>query len=132
MPFELSGMKEMLANLEKTGADVKRAKIKTLRKGASIIRDGIVEHAHFSKGFSKGDIAKNIIMVPDNTDDGEMSTLVGPDVSKVPYAGMVEFGTALMAAQPYIEPGFLAKREEALTAMADVIRGVIERSGKSV
>jgi HK97 gp10 family phage protein len=128
MPIELEGMDQLMKNLEKTGADVRRATIKALRKGSGIVRDAISERArHFKKGYSTGNIAESVTTVAAEDEEGSMGTWVFVNPNKAPYAVNVEFGTRNMEAQPFFEPGFLESREKAMAAMRDSIKASIER-----
>jgi HK97 gp10 family phage protein len=125
MPIELTGMEGMLANLNKISNNVKAVKGKALKAGAEVIRKGIVARASFTKGYSKGAVAKNIVVSEVKTENVEEYIEVGPS-KEVFYARMLEFGTVKMQAQPFVEPAAIEKREAALDAMANVIRGAIE------
>lgn len=117
MPIELSGMDELLARLARTNTNVEAAKRKALMAGAEIIRKEIEARAPVDTGFLK---ARIVI----SEKAGVSYVDVGPSEA-VYYAKMLEFGTKKMKAQPFIEPAFLDRRRESITAMRDVIRGAI-------
>jgi len=122
MPIELSGMSELLSNLEKLGGDMRRAKIGALRIGSKILQDEMIARAKFTKGYSRGELAKHILTWPDNNlTDGEMSTIVGVS-PEIPYAAPVEHGSSKQSPQPYAEPAVIAKRQEVIRAMADRVQ----------
>lgn len=128
MPIVVTGMDALLKNLETLDSDVRKHKIGALRIGAQILQKAMIRRAVFTKGYSHGELAKNIITAPANLSNGDMYTDVGPS-KKITYASAVEFGTSTMQAQPFAEPAFLEVREEVLKAMADRIRMAIEKRG---
>lgn len=55
----------------------------------------------------------------------------GQKVDRAPHAHLVEFGTVNMPAEPFLRPAFEAKKEQAVTEMATVLRDGIERATKA-
>ena len=117
MPIELSGMDQLLARLQRTTQNVAAVKKKALKKGAKIIQAEIKTRAPVDTGFLKDHIVISEKVGVDAVD-------VGPG-KEVYYAKMLEFGTKKMAAKPFIEPAYLAKRAEAKEAIAEAIREAI-------
>jgi HK97 gp10 family phage protein len=123
MPVTLEGMDDLLEKLQAIDGDVRRAKIGALRIGAGIVKRAIERHAHnFPEGYSKGNIADNIVAVPSKTADGEMSMDIGPEKKRAYYARFVEFGTKFQRSRPFVEPAFQESKSEALEAMRARIR----------
>jgi HK97 gp10 family phage protein len=138
MPIVLTGMKELLGNLDKIGKNVKAVRAKALMAGAEIIRKEIAvkcprgsQEEVLSKKYSPGRHgADNIAISPMKTENGIESVDVGPsrgDNNDFFYLKFLEFGTVKMSAEPFVEPAIIEKRDEALSAMADVIREAIEK-----
>lgn len=126
MPVTLEGMDDLLDKLKAIDGDVKRAKIGALRIGAGIVKNAIERHANiFSEGYSKGNIAKNIVAVPSRTADGDLSMDIGPEKKRAYYARFVEFGTKYQRSRPFVEPAFQESKREALEAMRARIREAI-------
>lgn len=136
MPIEMTGMKELLANLDKVGKNVDQAKEKALRAAGEVIRKAAAEKCprgstakSLGKKYSKGQhLADNIVVSPAKSERGHMFVEVGPkrgDNNDFFYGKMLEFGTVKMPAQPFVEPAIREKSGEAMDAMADVIREAI-------
>jgi HK97 gp10 family phage protein len=160
MPIILSGMPELLANLDRVGKNVKAARRKALLAGAEVIRDQVEKNARahkssdaeaLAKKYSPGQhMADNIVISTPIVEDEEESADVGPtrganddffygkfiefgaaahdiEIKRGPYAGMTVHHPGITA-QPFVEPALLEKRDEALEAMADVIREAIRNA----
>lgn len=124
MPIELSGMNEMLQKLEKMGKNVDKVKEKALKAGAEKIRKPIADLAPRSK-IPHEHMADSIIISEVKKDTGGNEFVeVGPEKSKF-WAKFNEFGTVKMKAHPFVEPGFLQGKKEALEAIAEVVKGEI-------
>jgi len=139
MGVELSGMDEMLARLQGIGGNVKEAGEKALKKGAEVIRQAMSDGSptgtlntqswqyKAGKKYAVEHLKDNIIISKVKGVGVRRYVNVGAEKHFF-YAKFFEFGTVKMAAKPFMEPAFLAKRREALSAMAEVIREAI-RSG---
>lgn len=139
MPIELSGIEELLAKLQKVSKNVELVKEKALKKGAEVIRKSMQEKAprgdklastqkaHPGKIYAMEHLKDNIIISDIKGEGSEQHVDVGPQEDFF-YAKFLEFGTSKMHAQPFAEPGFLEKRNEALEAIADEIRKAVEEN----
>ena len=121
MPIELLGMDELLARLARTNTNVDVVREKALKKGAGIIRDEIEARTP----VRTGNLKDNIIIGEVKGQGSKQYVDVGPSKGQGFYGKYLEFGTVKMAARPFIEPSFLAKRKEAMMVMAEVVRGAI-------
>jgi HK97 gp10 family phage protein len=133
MPFEITGINEMLAKLKKVNVNVEKVKEKALKAGAEpirkamskLVRRGVKENIEWLKR-NKGKYAlehlQDNIIISEVKDD---SVFVGPD-KHFYYASMLEFGTVNMDSYPFAEPGYLEGRKEALENIAEVVREAIE------
>lgn len=128
MPIAVSGMDALLKKLGSLDSDLRKHEIGALRAGAQVLQKAMVSKAVFVKGYSKGELAENIVIVPGTMPNGDLYTEVGP-AKKIYYAGMVEYGTSKMRSQPFVEPAFRETKDEVLKAMADRIRSAIEKRG---
>lgn len=125
MPIELTGMEELLARLQRTSANVEQVKAKALKAGAEKIRKPIADLAPRSN-IPHEHMADSIIVSEIQRDaTGNEFVEVGPEKSKF-YAPFQEFGTVKQRAKPFIEPGYLQGRQEALSTIADVVKEAIE------
>ena len=122
MSFEITGMDEMMAKLTKMGKNIEAVTEKALMAGAEILKAEIEvkapkdtlnleKHIVISKVYKKA--------------DGEAFVEVGPSLGKGFYGPMNEWGTSKMRGTPFVEPAFLAKKDEVLAAIADEVRKVI-------
>jgi len=125
MGIELTGMSEMLAMLQKKGRNVENVKAKALKAGAEKIRKPMADIAPRSK-IPHEHMADSIIISEVKKDSaGNEYVEVGPEEEKF-WAKFNEFGTVKMKAHPFVEPGYLQGRKEALSTIAEVVKGAIE------
>ena len=122
MPIELSGMDELLARLARTNTNVEAVREKALKKGAGIIRDEIEARTP----VRTGNLKDNIVIGEVKGQGSKQYVDVGPSKGQGFYGKYLELGTVKMAAKPFIEPSFLAKRAEVKETMKGVIREAIE------
>jgi len=157
MPIELTGMKELLANLERVAKNVQQVRYKALLAGAEVIRKAMSEKAPrgseaeaLAKKYSPGKhAADNIAISQPKQDERGESVDVGPakgDNDDFFYMKFFEWGAAAhdekitrgpyagmtvhhpgIKAKPFAEPALIENREKALGAMAEVIKEAIER-----
>jgi HK97 gp10 family phage protein len=137
MPIELSGMNELLANLKKVAEDVEAVRPKALKAGAEPIRKAMGSKAPRGKKYTQRwqykagkkyaveHLADNIITSDVKGKGNDQYVEVGPEQHFF-QASMLEHGTVKMRAQPFAEPAVIEKQDEALEAMADVVREAIE------
>ena len=139
MSFEITGIDEMLKNLDKIGKNVRMVKLNAVVSGAKVIQKEMsrrLPRTEKSKSRQrnypgkvyafehlKDHIAVNA--VPKGGPDGEFVADIGPEKDFF-YGAFLEFGTVNMTAQPFAEPAFLEKRNEALDKIAEVVREAIE------
>lgn len=155
MPIELTGMKELLANLNKVGTNVKAARQRALLAGAEVIRDAAEKKCprgsdaeSLAKKYSKGQhLADNIAISSPAMEGNDEYVNVGPakgDNDDFYYGKFLEFGAAAheikikkgpykgmkinhpgIKPQPFVEPALIENRDKATEAMAAVIREAI-------
>jgi len=136
MPIDLSGMSELLNRLQAVGGNVKQAEEKALKKGAEVIRQAISDSAptgtknpqtwqyKAGKKYAVEHLKDNIILSKILGSGVRRYINVGPE-GHFFYARFFEFGTVKMSAKPFMEPAFLAKRQETKDAMKEVIAEAI-------
>jgi HK97 gp10 family phage protein len=143
--FDMSGFDRLMKNAQER---VQARKKKAVAAGATVIRDAAEQRAPVGPTHN---LKNNIIQTEPKTGAGDTEySYIGPrDVGGMtygqrlalggsfgkdaPYYGrMVEFGTSKMPAQPFLEPAFQASKDDALKAMAGVMREAIEGSGEDV
>lgn len=136
MPIDLSGMSELLNRLQSIGGNVKAVEKRALIKGAMVIRQAMSDAAptgvknpqtwQFKAGKKYAIYhLKDNIVVSKVKGSGVMRYIeVGPGRHFF-YARFLEFGTVKMPSQKFMEPAFLAKKQEAKDAMKEVIAEAI-------
>jgi HK97 gp10 family phage protein len=124
----LTGFKELAAALKELGPRVGRKHLRgSVAKGATIVRTEARNLAPVDTGEMRKDIQVKRERSPDNVASysvfvrsGKKSRLAGRarNVDRDSfYWKFVEFGTAKMAARPFMRPAFEAKKEEAVDAI---------------
>lgn len=142
---KLEGFKELAEALRELGPRVAR---NTLRRavsaGAVVIRNDARSRAPVDTGEMKKDIQvkrerdNRGLMVANYSvfvRTGKKSRLSGAkrDVNKDSfYWRFVEFGTAKMAAQPFMRPAFEAKKEEAVARIGEVLDQGIQKAAREL
>jgi HK97 gp10 family phage protein len=123
MPFELNGDVEFIKSMQKIAVKLESKKDKTriLKAGAEPIRKAMSQKAPRSM-IAKEHMGDNIII--SDMQEGDFVE-VGP-AKKFFYAKFQEFGTVKQNAKPFAEPAYLEKRQEAIEAMANETKKVIE------
>lgn len=135
MPIEVSGMNEMLARLQRMGGNVEQSGDKALKKGADVIRraisdapNGVKNHQTWQykagKKYAVEHLKDNIILSKILGTGARRYINIGPERNFF-YARFFEFGTVKMGAKPFMEPAFIAKKQEAKDAMKEVIAEAI-------
>jgi len=136
MPLDLTGMGELFNRLQAIGGNVKAVEERALYAGAMVIRRAISDAAptgvkrlqtwQFKAGKKYAIYhLKDNIVVSKVKGTGVMRYIdIGPGKHFF-FARFLEFGTVKMAAQPFMEPAFLAKKQEAKDAMKEVIARAI-------
>ncbi len=95
------------------------------RAGARIVRDAAETKAPRSTA-NKEHMADNITVKTMEKDGAHVVVGISPR-DKFFYWHMQEYGTSKMAANPFLRPAMDENREEAKRAVANVLRGQIEK-----
>ncbi|MEC0664484.1 HK97 gp10 family phage protein [Priestia flexa] len=114
MSMNMVGMKNLMNELKKLETLGDRIAEKALQAGAKILQREIIKRTP----ERTGNLAENIIV--SKVVQGYID--IGPDFKNAFYARFLEYGTSTMDAQPFIEPAFLAVKDEVQAVMAQVIR----------
>jgi len=130
MGIELSGVDDFIKAMQAKAKKLesKEQKKRILMAGAVPIRKAMADKAPVGTGVSNQWDKSNPQHLKDNIVISEMkndSVDVGPEESFF-YAGFQEFGTSHQPAYPFAEPGFLEKKKEAMSEMANETKKVIE------
>jgi HK97 gp10 family phage protein len=130
MGIELTGMQEMRNKLQAIGKNIAEAEDKALEAGAEVIKKEVIARTPVGVGNEDGrgfgHLNKHIVISETKIDgNGVRYKDVGPSKGKGFKGVFLEFGTVKMRAHPFVEPAYLSKKEDALEAMADVMREVI-------
>lgn len=120
--IELQGTAQLLAALrqrsEKAAARVER---KGLRAGGEVMAEGMRERVNVSERDGPH-MRDNISVSGVRRKDGMKYVQIGPNRKVSFRAHFNEFGTSKHPAQPFIEPGYHAKKGDALNAIAEELR----------
>jgi len=117
--IQLQGIDQLLSELRRRSeAASKRVESKALKAGGEVMAEDMRERAPYSS-LDKIHLRDNIVVTNVRRKDGVKYVLVGPNKRVSWRAHFPEFGTSKMPATPYITPAFIAKRREALEAIAE-------------
>jgi HK97 gp10 family phage protein len=114
--FQLDGMQELMRRVEQMELRVNtQLKDKTLKEGAELMKEKIIDYAPERTGKLKDSIAISGV----RNDEIE----IGPDQQGTGFYGhFLEFGTSKMSPQPFMGPAFENHKDEAQEKMKDVIK----------
>ncbi|MDE8676455.1 HK97-gp10 family putative phage morphogenesis protein [Priestia aryabhattai] len=121
MPMQMEGMQELQRKLEQLARLGQRIQEKALKAGAAVLRAEIERRAPKSN-YNKEHLIEHIIV--SEIVKGVIQIGYEKDFF---YAKYLEWGTVNMAAQPFIEPAYLAVKGEVQRVMADTIRNELKR-----
>ena len=136
MPILLAGMEELLERMRLFSGNVDEKQNEALYAGAMIIQRAMSDAAptgvkntqrwqyRARKKYAVEHLKDNIIIGRVNGRGVRRNLNVGPEEHFF-YSRFFEFGTVKMAAQPFMEPAFLANKQEAKNAMKEVIARAI-------
>lgn len=156
LSVKVTGLKELGQALENLGRKTKnKLGAKAMRKGGAIIRDQARANAPILKEKvphrKRGTLKKNIVASTKPQKDGSVRTIIfvrslknskvlefkgktGKGGTYNPndpfYWRFVEFGTSKMPAQPFLQPAFSTKKEQASREIITTLRDDILREAK--
>lgn len=156
LSVKVTGLKELGQALNNLGRKTKnKLGAKAMRKGGAIIRDQARANAPLLKERvphrKRGTLKKNIIASTKPQKDGSVRTIIfvrplknsnalefkgktGKSGAYNPndpfYWRFVEFGTSKMPAQPFLQPAFSSKKEQATREIITTLRDDILREAK--
>ena len=124
MPIEMSGDAVFVKLMQDKAKQLrsKSKKKKILMAGANPIRDAIERNTPRDLQNVNGEHMQDNIIISDILDDDTVK--IGPE-ERFFYDKFYEFGTTKQDAKPFVEPSYLKKRKDAISAMADKTRQVI-------
>ena len=156
LSVKVTGLKELGQALENLGRKTKnKLGIKAMRKGGAIIRDQAKANAPLLKEQvpyrKRGTLKKAIILSAKVNKSGKVRTKIyvrklkegkieefktrtgksGAYNPNDPFCWrFVEFGTSKMPAQPFLQPAFVSKKEQAAREIITTLRDDILREAK--
>ena len=130
LSVKVTGLKELGQALENLGRKTKnKLGIKAMRKGGVIIRD----QAKANAPLLKEQVPYRIRKLKEGKIE-EFKTRTGKSGAYNPndpfYWRFVEFGTSKMPAQPFLQPAFVSKKEQAAREIITTLRDDILREAK--
>lgn len=119
------GLKELEQKLKKLDLAVQSKELmKAAKAGGEIIRDAMEQRAPRDTGrLAAGEI---VSALPSQSNAYVATVRIGPS-RKVFWGLFQEFGTAHMAAQPFVLPAFEATKDEALALASREFKTAVER-----
>lgn len=121
----MTGIEELLKQLEGKIDDINALKSKALKKGAEIIKQEMENNLAVSMDNRH---VKDFIIITDVKKESMVDTdyvLVGPtdeNNNEFYYARMLEFGTSKMSPQPWAEKAIITTRSRVLQVIADTLK----------
>lgn len=120
--IELTGIPSLLSQVRTKSERAANAVERTaLRAGGQIMADDMASRVDKSDRNSPH-MSENITVSNVRRKDGVKYVLVGPNRRVSFRAHFNEFGTSKMQAKPFIEPAYLAKRDDVLREIAKTLR----------
>jgi len=114
---ELTGMENLIAEVEKLGVQGSRIENRALREAGEVVRGAIEKEAPKRTGTLKESIKASGV----RTREGMKQVLVGPGDAGW-YGKCVEFGTVKMKANPFMARGYETSKEEAVEKIAEELK----------
>ena len=115
--IEISGMDDVMRNLEAMGQRGLRIENKALREAGKMVQEAIQKETPQDSGTLKRSIQVSNV----KTKGGMKHVLVGPDKSGW-YGSFVEFGTVKMRADPFMGRGYEQIKGNVITTILLEIR----------
>lgn len=100
MEMQVEGLSALRKALKDKANTLDKDLQEVVLKNTKRLERSMKEHAHFTKGYSTGNLRRSINM--EISPDGLTGT-VSPNTE---YDVYVEYGTSKMEAQPYVRPAF--------------------------
>jgi len=123
--IKLEGIDEILTAIRvKLGKAADRVENRGLRMAGEVIAEEMRSRVNVSNksGPNYTHIRDDIKVSGVRRQEGDKYVLVGPGKETGWRARFLEFGTVKMAARPFVEPAFHAKKSEAMQVMAEEFR----------
>lgn len=123
--FTMTGMNELLSQLNEKFDNIESLKEKALKKGAEIIKTEMERNLSVSMDNRH---VKDFIIVTEIKKESMVDTdyiLIGPtdeNNNEFYYARMLEFGTVKMTPRPWAEKAVITTRNQVLEAIANVLK----------
>ncbi|ADH98325.1 HK97-gp10 family putative phage morphogenesis protein [Salisediminibacterium selenitireducens] len=112
MKVEMTGMDEVLRNLDAMGQKGRRIENKALLEAGKMVQEAIQKETPEDSGTLKRSIQVSNV----KTKDGMKHVLVGPDKTGW-YGSFVEFGTVKMRPTPFMSRGYEQVKGNVITTI---------------
>ncbi|ERN54321.1 HK97-gp10 family putative phage morphogenesis protein [Alkalihalophilus marmarensis] len=116
--MKITGMDELIRNLERLGNQAESVKEKAVMEGAEVIRKRISDNA--PRGSTSNSRAADHIVAEYNSSEGKAG--IGADAKEAWYLKFPEFGTSRQPAQGFAERAFNDTKSEAKDKMAQALK----------
>lgn len=119
--FELDGLKEMNAKLEKMGIVGSKIQNNAIKAGGEVLQKSISEHVVVSDR-NETHIRDDIVVSNVKNKNEEKYVEVGAGKETAWRAKFLEFGTSKMSARPFMSPAMSESQDDVLKAIAEKMR----------
>jgi HK97 gp10 family phage protein len=119
--IDFKGLEEWLLALSEAGANVNEAAAKAIEAGQEVVLAGMTRRVPKDTHNLEEHLVKTEVKQDGNFVYGEVG-LLGADAETARYGNAQEYGTANMAAQPYIRPTMEADKAKIKAAMRESLK----------
>lgn len=128
--LEITGMSELIEQIERLGASIEEVSDAGLKKGANIILKDAKNTTAFRDKSGKLRQELKLTGLKKDKKTGERYILVGQFKRDLFYGRMVEFGTSNMDAHPFLVPALERNTSEIIEVLKQSVREGIDNATK--
>ncbi len=129
MTIELTGMDELIKNLEAVSKDISKDLARCVRKGGEIIRDAAKANIRAQGLIDTGALHDNMSMNTTEKDRSQVEVTIGPGKKQF-YGYFHEYGTSKMKARPFLRPAYDENIEKVQDVIAEELKKTIKRRSR--
>jgi len=129
MTIELTGMDELIKNLEAVSKDISKDLARCVRKGGEIIRDAAKANIRAQGLIDTGALHDNMSINTTEKDRSQVEVTIGPGKKQF-YGYFHEYGTSKMKARPFLRPAYDENIEKVQDVIAEELKKTIKRRSR--